>query len=68
MKNTQTIHKTQAKTNDNASAEISKVAVTAFSITAGLIGIWAVACMVAGVLNSGGPVALMSNLFKAIVG
>ena len=68
MKNTQTIHKTQAQTEESTSAEISKVAVTAFSVTAGLIGIWAVACMVAGISNSGGPVSLMSNLFKAIFG
>ena len=68
MKNIKTIHKTHAETTSNASAEISKVAVTAFSISAGLIGIWAVACMVAGTVNSGGPVALISNLFKAIFG
>ena len=68
MKNTQTIHKTQAQTEESATAEISKVAVTAFSVAAGLIGIWAVACMVAGISNSGGPVSLLSNLFKAIFG
>lgn len=68
MKDTKTIHKSHAATESNAPAEISKVAVTAFSISAGLIGIWAVACMVAGVVNSGGPVSLISNLFKAIFG
>lgn len=68
MTKTKTIHKTQAKAKSSASREISKVAVTAFSVTAGLIGVWAVACMVAGVLNSGGPVSLVSNLFKAIFG
>ena len=68
MKNTQTIDKTQIQTEASTSAEISKVAVVAFSVTAGLIGIWAVASMVAGVLNSGGPVSLMSNLSKVIFG
>lgn len=68
MRNTKTTHKTQAQTETNTTAEISKVAVTAFSITAGLIGLWAVACMVAGISNSGGPVSLLSNLFKAILG
>jgi len=68
MKDTKTTHKSHAATESNTSAEISKVAVTAFSISAGLIGIWAVACMVAGTVNSGGPVSLISNLFKAIFG
>ena len=68
MKNTKTTNKTQAQTDGNTTAEISKVAVTAFSVTAGLIGIWAVACMVSGISNSGGPASLMSNLFKAIFG
>ncbi len=68
MKNTQTRHRTQAQIEENGSDEISKVAITAFSVTAGLIGILAVACMVAGISNSGGPVSLMSNVFKAIFG
>jgi len=68
MNKTNTIQKTQAKAKSSASREVSKVAVTAVSITAGLIGVWAVACMVAGVSNSGGPVSLVSNLFKAIFG
>jgi hypothetical protein len=68
MNKTNTRQKTQARAKSSASREVSTVAVTAVSITAGLIGIWAVACMVAGVLNTGGPVALVSNLFKAIFG
>ena len=68
MTETNTLHKAQSKTKSSTSGEISKVAVTAFSVTAGLIGVWAVACLVAGVSNSGGPVSLLSNLFKAIFG
>lgn len=68
MKDTKTIHKSHAGSASNASTEISKVAVTAVSISAGLIGIWAVACMVAGTINSGGPVSLVANLFKTIFG
>lgn len=68
MKETQASHTVNVKTESIASAEISKVAVTAIGITAGIIGIWAVACMVAGIANSGGPVGLVSNLFKAILG
>ena len=52
----------------DATSETSKTAVTAIGIAAALIGVWAVACMVAGMLNSGGPVSLVSNLFEAIFG
>lgn len=68
MENSKTIHKTQAQTEENTTAEISKAAVAAFSVTAGLIGIWAVACMVAGISNSDGPASLMSNVYEAIFG
>lgn len=68
MKHSKTTNKPHVKTQGNVTAEISKVAVTAFSITAGLVGLWAVACMVAGISNSGGPVSLISSLFKAILG
>ncbi len=68
MKNSTTINKAQVGTKTSGSTEISKVAVTAFSVTAGLIGIWAVACMVAGVLNSGGPASLVASLFGAMSG
>ncbi len=52
----------------NSTNEISKVAVSAISISAGLIGVWAVACIVAGMSSSGGPVELVSSLFKVIAG
>ena len=68
MKETQASPTVNVKTESIVSAEIAKVAVTAITITAGVIGIWAVACMVAGILNSGGPVGLVSHLFKAIFG
>lgn len=64
------ILKSQTKTGAtvNSTNEISKVAVTTIGISAGLIGVWAVACIVAGISSSGGPIELVSSLFKAIVG
>lgn len=64
------ILKEQAKSSilNDTTNEISKVAVSAIGISAGLIGVWAVACILSGMLNSGGPVNLINNLFKAIVG
>lgn len=58
----------QVQTETDTTAEISKVAVTAFSIAASLIGIWALACIVAGISTSGGPASLFSSLFKVIFG
>lgn len=52
----------------NSTNEISKVAVSAIGVSAGLIGVWAVACVVAGISSSGGPVELVTSLFKAIAG
>ncbi len=68
MKSTQELHKARTQVEANTSSEISKVAVTAISIAAASIGVWAVACMVAGISESGSPVSLVSNLFKAIFG
>lgn len=68
MTETNTLQKVKSVSKQSTSNEVSKVMVTAFSISAGLIGIWAVACMVAGVVNSGGPISLVSSLFKAILG
>ena len=51
-----------------ASCEISKVSVATISIGAALIGCWATACLFAGIINSGGPVALAKNLINAMLG
>ena len=64
------ILKDQARTNvaANSTNEISKVAVSAFGVSAGLIGIWAVACVVGGISSSGGPVEPVTSLFTSIIG
>ena len=50
------------------STEISKAGIIAVGIVAGIIGCWAIASMIAGVVNSGGPIDLVASLFKAING
>ena len=55
-------------TKTDATSEISKVAVSAIGISASVIGVWAVASIVAGMSNSGGPVELIKSLFTAIIG
>lgn len=70
MKNNNGVDKSCATSSGatNVSTEISKIGITAIGITAGIIGCWAVASMIAGVIHSGGPVDLMASLFQAISG
>lgn len=68
MEENQVSNKVCVQAGRTANAEISGVAVAAIGISAGVIGIWAVACMVAGMLNSGDPINLLTSLIKAIIG
>jgi hypothetical protein len=70
MKNTTGMDRsrTVSTATTNVSTEISKTAITAVGIVAGIIGCWAIASMIAGVANSGGPIDLVTSLFKAING
>lgn len=67
---TTTQNKTRASINENiqSTVELHKAGATAIGITSLLIGSWAVACMTAGVVASGGPAALATNYIKALVG
>jgi hypothetical protein len=58
----------QAQTKATVTNEISKVGIYAIAISSGIIGCWATACLVAGTISSGGPVGLISNFVKAIIG
>ncbi|MDP3696165.1 MAG: hypothetical protein Q8R42_08635 [Desulfocapsaceae bacterium] len=70
MKNTTGINKSRSASTaaTNVSTEISKTAITTVGIVAGIIGCWAIASMIAGVINSGGPIDLATSLFRAING
>ena len=70
MNTTPTMEKerSQAATGTDAITEVSKVSVYAIAISAGIIGLWATVCLFAGMLSSGGPFGLVSNLIKAIAG
>jgi hypothetical protein len=70
MKNFPGIDKSRASSTvaTNVSTEISKIGITALGITAGIIGCWAVTSMIAGAVNSGGPIDLVVYLFTAING
>ena len=70
MNTTQSIKKSQVKDRARAdvSVEISKIGVYAIGISAGIIGCWATVCLVAGTVTSGGPIELLNNLMKVIIG
>jgi hypothetical protein len=70
MKNTTGMDKSRAAASvaTNVNTEISKTGITAVGIVASIIGCWAIASMIAGAVNSGGPVDLVISLFKAING
>ena len=70
MKNIPGFDKSRATstTATNVSTEISKTGITAMGITAGIIGCWAVASVIAGAINNGGALNLVTNLFTAITG
>ena len=70
MKNTTGMNRSHTASTAaiNVSTEISKTGITAVGIVAGIIGCWAIASIIAGVVNSGGPIDLATSLFKAING
>jgi len=54
--------------NTQTAVEIHKVGATVVGITSLLLGGWAIACMTAGVITSGSPLALVTEYFKAFTG
>lgn len=50
----------------DVSTEMSKIGIYSIAVAAGIIGCWAVICLIAGMINSGGPLQLIKSLFTAI--
>jgi hypothetical protein len=51
-----------------ADQNVSRSALTGMGVVAGIIGIWAVACFVGGMISSGGPIALAKGWIAAVAG
>jgi len=68
MNNTMAITKENNAAIDSVNVELSKIGVGAIGITSALIGCWATACLVAGMISSGGPVSLVTNFVSAVIG
>ena len=69
MKTTASI-KTSTIVNENShtTVDVHQAGATVVGVTSLLLGGWAIACMTAGVITSGGPVALATEYFKALAG
>ncbi len=49
-------------------AEVSRGAIRALTVAGGLVALWVAACIVGGIIVSGGPVALVKGWFAAVTG
>lgn len=63
---TKAISRTTA--NVQLDSELSKVGISAMVIVSGLISMWAMACMIGGMISSNGPLAFISSWFGAVIG
>ena len=70
MKTQMTAIKTRnaAKTDGKVDEQILKVGFVAIGITSCALGVWAAASLLGGVVASGGPLALIANWLKAVIG
>jgi hypothetical protein len=58
----------QTAENSRTGVELSRGAIFAVSVAPVLIGIWAAACFVGGLIASGGPLAMLKSWFAAFTG
>ena len=66
--NAQIKNTTIAKESSNAAVDsVSKITITTMGAVSGLIGLWAVACIV-GAMVSAGPVELINGFVSAVTG
>jgi hypothetical protein len=71
MKNTIQVDQ-QVKTGVGAAGgvgtEVSKVSISVVAIFGVIVGLWSLACLVGGLVSSGGPLSFAGNWFKAVFG
>lgn len=52
----------------DATTEVSKVSIALVGVFAAIVGLWSLACIVGGIVSSGGVGGLLSGWFKAVTG
>lgn len=62
--------KPQPKTSSNLQAQVdaSNGTMATMAAVPALIGLWAAACFIGGMISSGGPLEMIKNWFSAISG
>lgn len=60
--------RTNTKVNDQAQVEMSKGTMFVVASVPTLVGVWAAACFVGGLVASGGPVSMAQSFFAAVTG
>lgn len=65
---TQLINKTESKQKTDSALVFSKFTVNLVFVMATMIGIWAAACLVGGLISAGGVGELLNGFVSAITG
>jgi hypothetical protein len=60
--------KNVVRTDDKVDVRISKVGFALIGLSSCAIGIWAAASLLGGMIAGGGPIALVANWFRAVIG
>lgn len=60
--------RSSVQTQGKVDEQIIRVGFVAIGLSSCAIGLWALASLLGGVAASGGPLALVANWFKAILG
>lgn len=60
--------KTATRSAGQVDVEVSRVGITVIGFVAALIGVWGVACLIGGLVSSGGPLAFIKDWFNAVLG
>lgn len=62
--------KSKPKSSSKLKAQVdaSNGVMVSMAAVPALIGLWAAACFIGGIISSGGPIAMMRNWFSAVLG
>jgi len=57
-----------APVSGSSATEVSKVGIVTVAAFGTLVGLWSLACIIGGMAASGGPLAFVSDWFRAVSG
>ena len=60
--------KTTISTQSDVATEVSRIGVLTIAAFGAVVGLWSVACIIGGMVASGGPLAFVGAWFKAVAG